>query len=253
VRGLDRNRAEVALRDAGFLVRVQFAPGSPAGSVLQQTPTGGTAAPRRTWVDVTIAGTAPAPSTAPRLPTPVPTDSAAAGRPPVTAGPIRVPPRTPASGTSPTRPAVRLPPRDSPKNLSTPALEGLPARDAIAAALRAGFIPVIQVDRSSGRSPGEVTAQSPASGTPALAGDLVRLSVSVGGGTGERSVDLPTVLGMDVDGARRLYQGTRVGVQVVTLDVPGHPYAGTGRVAAQYPVSSVPLSQAGAVTLWLVR
>jgi hypothetical protein len=40
---------------------------------------------------------------------------------------------------------------------------------------------------------------------------------------------------------------------VIELSVPGHPYAGTGRVAAQFPVSSVPVSQAGTITLWVVR
>jgi hypothetical protein len=81
----------------------------------------------------------------------------------------------------------------------------------------------------------------------------VRLEVSLATGTNERTVDLPAAMGMPVEQAQRLYLGTRVGVQVVSLAVPGHPFAGTRRVAAQYPVSSVPLSQAGTVTLWVVE
>jgi hypothetical protein len=86
----------------------------------------------------------------------------------------------------------------------------------------------------------------------ALPGDLVRVRVSATSG-GERSVSLPTVIGMEVGAARRQFQGLRAGPEVVELSVPGHPYAGTGRVAAQYPVSSVPTSQAGQVTIWVVK
>jgi hypothetical protein len=42
-------------------------------------------------------------------------------------------------------------------------------------------------------------------------------------------------------------------VQVIEVDSPGHPYAGTGRVAGQYPVGSVPRSASRTVTLFVIR
>ena len=65
-------------------------------------------------------------------------------------------------------------------------------------------------------------------------------------------VDLPTVIGADIDAVRRIFAGTRTGLEIYEVRVPQHPYAGSGRVAAQYPVSSMPRAQAGVVTIWLV-
>lgn len=50
-----------------------------------------------------------------------------------------------------------------------------------------------------------------------------------------------------------MYRRAGVQVNVIEVDSPTHPYAGTGRVAAQYPMYSVPISQARQVTLWIVR
>jgi hypothetical protein len=76
--------------------------------------------------------------------------------------------------------------------------------------------------------------------------------VSVPTRVGERTVWLPMAVGANLDRARRMFAGTRTGYDVVEVHVPGHPYAGTGRVAAQYPVSAVPSGDAGRATLWVV-
>ena len=57
---------------------------------------------------------------------------------------------------------------------------------------------------------------------------------------GGRYVDLPTTIGAEMRRARQMFAGSGTAVSVVELRVPGHPYAGTGRVAAQYPVSRMP-------------
>ena len=69
---------------------------------------------------------------------------------------------------------------------------------------------------------------------------------------GERTVWLPMAVGADVTKAQRMFGATRTGVRVLEIKVPGHPYARTRRVAAQFPVSAVPAGDAGRVTLWIV-
>ena len=132
-----------------------------------------------------------------------------------------------------------------------PATVGRNARDAIAAVLQAGLIPIIVVDRSSPQAAGTVLEESPKGGQGALPGDLVRLTVAAGQGGG-RYVDLPTTIGAEVRRAQRMFAGSGTAAAVVELRVPNHPYAGTGRVAAQYPVSRMPRSQAAPVTLWII-
>jgi beta-lactam-binding protein with PASTA domain len=128
----------------------------------------------------------------------------------------------------------------------------MPARDAIGAVLQAGLIPIVEVDRSEGE-PGMVTGQRPAANDAVLPGDLVRIRVRTQTSRQERHVDLRAVVGAEINQARRFFAETGTNVEVVEVAVPGHPYAGTRRVAAQYPVSSVPLSQARTITLWVVR
>ena len=98
---------------------------------------------------------------------------------------------------------------------------------------------------------GTVVGQTPDGGAGALPGDLVRLNVASGAGDG-RYTDLPMAVGGLVTRARTMFARSGIGVDVIEVQVPGHPYAGTGRVAAQYPVSRMPSRHAARVTLWIV-
>jgi len=99
----------------------------------------------------------------------------------------------------------------------------------------------------------QVSRQTPAAGTAALPGDLLRIHVPVPTQVPERRVDLPVATGMLLDGAMRMLAARGIPVRVETVLVPGHPYAGTGRVAASWPVSLVPRSMAAEVVLWVVK
>ena len=78
------------------------------------------------------------------------------------------------------------------------------------------------------------------------------LNAGVGGSSNERMYDLKLTLGASAEGARRMYERAGINVRVVEVQSPGHPYAGTRRVVAQWPVSSVPVSVARNVTLWVI-
>ena len=113
---------------------------------------------------------------------------------------------------------------------------------------------VVVVDNAStDGTAGAVRTQRPAAGTPARLGDLVYLTVSVGNVAGQRSVSIPVSTGAEMSQAQRLFATVGLSVEVVELSVPNHPYAGTRRVVAQYPVSTVPASISRVVTLWVVR
>ena len=125
------------------------------------------------------------------------------------------------------------------------------ARDAIAVVVQAGLIPIVEVDRSTPQGTQTVIRQVPAGGEGALPGDLVRLTVSIGTGS-PPFVDLPMVVGALASQTQRRFAQKGVPVDVVQVQVPGHPYAGTGRVVAQYPVGRIPRSAVGRITLWIV-
>ncbi len=262
VTGLERSVAERMLRNAGFLVNVTLGGGEPGaqGLVADQAPEPEVLAPRRSWVEIVVVsgtgarrtadGGPPSIDPASVAPRSGPGTSAGLSRAPaVGPGALRVPPPT-QRGPTPL-PPVRLPPRGSPKTATVPSSVGKGARDAITAVLQAGLIPIIEVDRAATQSVGTVVKESPEGGSGALPGDLVRLRVAVGVGGGPY-VDLPTSIGAVVNRARRMFASGGTAVTVVEIKVPGHPYAGTGRVAAQYPVSRMPSSQAAPVTLWTV-
>jgi beta-lactam-binding protein with PASTA domain len=263
VTGMDRTTAERMLRNEGFVVRVTFGGGTPAqqGLVSGQAPLGGTVAQNRSWVEIVVvqgggppvlpSGGPPPYADRPAPRPPPPRGSGDLSQPPAVghgaAGPALGTPRGPEP-----LPPVPLPPRDAPKTASVPSLQGLSAESAIAAVLAAGLLPILDVDRSGGAPADTVLRQAPAPGTAALPGDLVRVLVSVGARGSERFVDMPMAIGADVERARQMFGSIRTGLRVVEVPVPSHPYAGTGRVAAQYPVSSVPLSQARHATVWVV-
>jgi hypothetical protein len=58
---------------------------------------------------------------------------------------------------------------------------------------------------------------------------------------------------MLIDSAKRTFAERGIPVRVETVLVQGHPYAGTGRVAASWPVSLVPRSMAPEIVLWVVK
>ncbi len=263
--GLTRTDAERRLRKQGFLVRVSYGGGGtqPPGHVDAQAPEPGASAERRTWVELVVIQRD---GGAPRIPTGGPPPRIASGeaagtppapdpdalvRPPAVGdGAARVPAPTPRGNAER---AVRLPPRDAPKTVTVPHLVDMEAETAITLALEAGLIPIIQVDRTSEAPQGQITRQRPASETMALPGDLLRLRVGIGDGVLERMVDLPTVAMVKLTTAKRMLARLGVRVNVVEIANKKHPYAGTKRVAAQYPVSLVPRSAGNTVTLWIVE
>ena len=263
--GKSREEAERILRAESFLVRTTYTGGGPdqVDRVAGQKPAPGTSADRRTWVEITVVGgtgarRAPQGGPPPRLP---PTGSTEPTVPGGTAGMKRAPavgtgqglqPGPTATGAIPV-PPVRLPAQDSAATLSAPDLSGQPIREAIGRALVAGFIPIVEISRGGSGAGGVVIRQTPEAGGSARAGALLRLRVQVASTTDERYVSLPTALGGLLTRERDVFRAAGQDVQVMEVEAPGHPYAGTGRVAAQYPVSSVPRSMARTVTLWIVR
>jgi beta-lactam-binding protein with PASTA domain len=252
VRGMKEAEALATLRGANFLVRTSYGGGTTEqqGCVINQAPAPGNEVARRSWVEIVIArGSGPTPT-----PTGAPvSDSGALDRPPAVGSGRPAPPPSGLPHAPRPTPAVRLPARDAPKTAVVPDVAGLEARQAISKVLSAGLIPIVEVDRSPGQTVGSITRQGPVAGTPALPGDLVRIAVSVGAGVTERSVDVPMAVGAELVQAQRMFAGSRLSVEIVEVVVPEHPYAGTARVAAQYPVSSVPRNLADRVTLWVVR
>jgi beta-lactam-binding protein with PASTA domain len=264
--GKTREEAERALRAESFLVRATYSGGPPdkVGRVSSQDPAGGAKAGRRTWVEIVVIGGSgpervarggappsplPGPGTEQPAPPPGPGDLERA--PTTGTGPV-VPPTPTPQGAAPPQP-VRLPPPGSAPTQTVPDVSGQPVREAIRAVLQAGLIPITVLDRSGTAPEGTVTKSVPKAGARARAGDLVRLTVRVVPSTDERYVSLPTSLGGLVAKERQRLEGAGHQVEVVTVDVPGHPYADTERVAAQYPVSSVPRSRGRTITLWVVR
>jgi beta-lactam-binding protein with PASTA domain len=261
--GQARDEAEAVLRDAGFLVTVTYGGGdlSAQGRVTAQAPVAGTSVRARSWVEIVVArGSGPAvvpaggpPRLGPDSPSaaePPPHSGALSQPPAVGTGPSVMPPPTPR-GPAPL-PPVHLPARDAERTARVPRVADQNVREAIGAVLRAGLLPIVEIDRTVTRPPGTVVGQSPEAETPALPGDLVRIVVSLGPPANDRYVNLPMSIGSTLETAQRLFAGTRSGVEVVQIQVPTHPYAGTGRVAAQYPVSSVPRREAARVLLWIV-
>jgi beta-lactam-binding protein with PASTA domain len=114
-------------------------------------------------------------------------------------------------------------------------------------------MPIVDIDRNAGPAAGSVLRQTPEAGTLTRPGDLVRIVVALAAVGGERTTTLPVATGAELSRMEQLFARLGVSVEVVELNVPGHPYAGTGRVAAQYPVSTVSSSVGRVVTLWLVR
>ena len=252
VRGLAAADAAQALRDAGLSVRETLGGGSAAeqGKVVDQAPAAGAEVVARSWVEIVVARTLGASPRA--LGGPPPTSGGLAQPPAV--GPGSSPPivNTPRAPNAPL-PPVLLPSRESPPTRNVPEVGGQPARGAIDTLLKAGLMPIVDLDRNQGPIAGTVVRQLPPALTPVRAGDLVRVVVAVGNVVGGRSVTVPVVSGAEVSRAEQMLERLGLSVEVVELSVPGHPYAGTGRVAAQYPVSTVSASLGGVITLWVIR
>jgi beta-lactam-binding protein with PASTA domain len=241
--GLSPDEAARALADLALSARLADGAGTAEqqGRIVSQRPAAGTDVAKQTQVTLVVARRVAAPtdglSSAPAV-------GPGRGTPPG--------PPTPRSATTPL-PPVRLPPRDAAPTASVPGVNGQTARAAVDAVIRAGLMPIVQMDRNARTSPGAVSGQRPAAGTPARLGDLVYLTVAVGSVAGERSVSIPVGTGAEAAQAQRVFAQHGLGVEVVEVNAPDHPYAGTGRVVAQYPVSTVPAAMGRVVTLWIVR
>ena len=264
--GMTREEAERSLRAEGFQVRPTFSGGplNDAGKVKGQSPDGGASADRGSWVEIVIVG-----GTGPeRLPTggepsapirrdpgekpSVPTGSGALDNAPTRGeGPVVRPPPTRSGGT--TGGFVKIPDRESAPTNTVPAVQGQEVRSAIRGVLEAGLTPVIEILRSGQGAAGSVATQSPEAGATVRAADLVRLKVMMPVQSQERYTYVAPALGATLARTRGQLQAKGATVRVIELAVPGHPYAGTGRVAAQWPISNVPRSMAQEVTLWVIK
>jgi hypothetical protein len=215
-------------------------------------------------VEIVIATTVGAPHVAARAgePDPIAADGSASAPAPGEGALLRGPPSLPP-GTSfrlpPPTPrgeepgaAVELPARDEAPGIQTPAVIGHEATAAIEELLRAGFVVVVDPHVAEGPT-GRVMAQRPEPGAAARAGDLVRVQVAVAPDPSSASVHLAHTLGGRLDKGRSLLGSAGAATEVVVLDVPGHPYAGSRRVAAQFPAGSVPRSRASIVRLWIIK
>ena len=267
VLGMTREEAERVLRGEGFRVNPVYSAGPLAdlGKVVSQAPPAGAPVDRHTWVGIAVIGgsgperqasAGPPRTSVGETEGPAPRAPAGSGqleRAPTTGtGPIVAPAPT-EHGARPARP-VTLPGRDTEPTQTVPDVKGTDIREAIRQILVAGLMPVVRPDRVTAEgADGTVTRVRPAAGTAARPGDLVHVDVRLAPRPGERYVTLPTALSGFVDSERRGLQAAGYQVEVVEVDAPGHPYAGTGRVMGQYPVSAVPRSLAQTVTLWVVR
>ncbi|MGE3755359.1 MAG: PASTA domain-containing protein [Planctomycetota bacterium] len=264
--GRTRAEASTILGNESFRVRVRHGGGTATelGKVTDQAPAAGTRAPRYSWVEIVVASTLGGPRIAARSGDPAPLpgttpelegapDETSRLRPPPGVEPgtgFRMPPPTPR-GVEPA-PNVNMPDPDQAAALETPGVIGHEAVAAIEDLLRAGFVVVIDPRVADGPT-GRVLAQRPEPGAAAKAGDLVRLQVAVAPDPSSASVHLAHTLGGMLDKGRRLLDTAGARTEVVELQVPGHPYAGTRRIAAQFPAGSVPRSRAGIVRLWVVK
>lgn len=250
LRGLRAEQATEAVRDAGLLLREVVGTGtaSEQGTVVDQAPAAGTEVAPRSWVEVVVArSVGPSPQAQP--------SAGSAGMP---AAPTVVPGATVPVLPTPAPPAalpvqVRLPGRDVAPSLPVPAVVGQPVRQALEAVLRAGQMPIVDNDRSIGQSLGSVLRQQPDSGALARAGDLVRLLVALGPTGNDRSVTVPAAYGVDLKRAQQVFTTQGLNVEVIVLAVPGHPYTGSERVVAQFPVGVVGAASARTVTVWVLR
>jgi beta-lactam-binding protein with PASTA domain len=148
---------------------------------------------------------------------------------------------------------VRLPGPDAAATNTVPAVDGTSVKDAVRVVLEAGLVPIVENDTGTAGAAGQVVRQAPKAGTSLRAGDLVRLGVRLAPATQERYVSLPNSLGGVLRTESASLRAKGLVVEVIEVAMPSHPYAGTGRVAAQYPVARVPLSLARTITLWVVK
>jgi beta-lactam-binding protein with PASTA domain len=239
--GMARQAAVTLLRSMGFEVQVVLRPTADVqeGLVLTQRPFAGEALAVGGAVALEVAQ--------------APASSGALERPPAvgpgTPTPLVNTPRAPGSPPNP----VRLPEPGAAASGSVPSVEGQAARAAIDLLLKAGLMPIVENDRNHTQRSGVAVRLAPAAGSGVRPGDLVRVYVGIGPVVGERSVSVPFAVGADMAQAETIFRRQGLSVEVVELDVPGHPYAGTGRVVSQYPVSTVPMSLGKVITLWVIR
>ena len=262
--GRTRAMAESILRDEGFRVRVRMSTssGREIGRVLDQAPRSGDRANAGTLVEIVV-GTSAATGRRGANPeeAPIRPDASGGVTSPADSGRLRRPPGVPAGGTTTYPPSTpkrdepatgaRMPKPGAKADRQAPSLQGTEVRKAIETALRQGLIPIVDLKPGEG-TPNHVLNQHPAAGTAAKAGDSIRLRVVLPAGS-PTNVYVPLVLGADVEKARRQLMSSGAVVNVVELSVPGHPYAGTRRVAAQYPSGRMGRGQAGTVTIWVIK
>ena len=259
--GLERNDAESRLRRRKVQVRVTYGGGTPsqAGMVLDMAPAAGEEVNEGAWVELVIAtgkgGETPKAVGGPSpwsQPEPTPVESAQR-RPPGQPRGLLVEPPPMKRGAAPAK-RVQLPARDSEPTATVPNVKGQSVYAAIERALAAGLLPIVTPNATGQAKIGHVVEQGTEAAKKVHLGDLLKLAVfQPKPGPSQRTVNIPSTVGGSAFRAHRRLQQSGITVRIVEVAIPEHPYAGTRRVAAQYPVSAVSAVGAPQVTLWVIK
>ena len=137
----------------------------------------------------------------------------------------------------------RGPAQSAPESASVPEVVGLAASDAVVTLRATGFDVRIQRVESSKKA-GTVIRQSPAGGMELRRGTEVVLAVAETRPVIER-VDVPEVVGMSVDAARRVLRTAGFTVAIVSV----RSVEPAGQVVKQTPAAGEGLRESGRVTL----
>jgi hypothetical protein len=210
VLGLDRRRAEDRLREAGFEVHVSF----------EETEDPQSAVPPEGMVL----------HQSPRAGEPVP-------------GGILEILILRRADSVPARPPDR---RDG--GVAVPDLAGRTVGDAIALALRAGLLPVLEPAEDAGAASGRVAAHAPAAGEGARPGSPLVLRIGLAPIEGE-AVALPPLVGLARDEAARRLAALGLRAELRRVQAGGAPPTAGARVVAQWPTSFA--AKGATVALWL--
>ena len=259
--GLERNEAETRLRRRKVQVRVTYGGGTPSqsGMVLDMAPAAGEKVNEGEWVELVVATGkggeipkavgGPAPWSRPEAPK----VDRAERRPPGQPRGLLVEPPPMKRGAAPAK-RVKLPSRDSEPTAKVPNVSGQSVYAAIERALASGLLPIVTPKPTGKAKIGHVLDQGTEADKMVHLGDLLKLSVyQPKPSASQRSINVPSTVGGSAFRAHRRLQQQGINVRIVEVEIPNHPYAGTRRVAAQYPVSAVAALGAPQVTLWVIK
>jgi serine/threonine-protein kinase len=207
--------AQAALKQAGFAYTIVLVPSDqPRGTVVSQSPAGGTTAPQGSKVRLNVASGAGGTTTGTGTAT------------------------TATTGTSTT-----------PATVAVPRVVGL-NQTAAQRRLQAAGLTSRVVYVASTQPAGRVVAQRPLPGTKVKSGSRVRLNVSIGPNP-QASTPVPDVLGQDEATATTTLQNA--GFQVIVIDQPTADQTEDGIVLDEQPSGGTRAPRGAVVTIYVGR